>query len=465
MYIIQNALKNVARNKGRNILIAAIIFAVIITTVVTLMINNTASGVIDDYKSRFGAQVNISVDIEKFLHANPPTEGSPGGIRLPQVSAQQSINFANSDYIREYIMRVSKDVTNDDLSAIDEGASGMAPMPVGGSGHTMGKFMLTNLFLDFESGLRFIMDGGRMVENDNECVISEEFAALNNLSVNDELVLYGTMTESDGTSRTVEYNLTIVGIYYDFTDEYPGARMSVSNKRNEILTTTETLISSMNENETGLSVSATYFLKDPSMVNDFEREIRAKGLSDVMNVSADEDGYNKIVAPVEGLRSISVTFMIVVLILGSLIITLLCSIAIRERKYEIGVLRAMGMKKGKVAFGLWSEMLIITSVCLCLGLAVGTIIAQPVGDMLLTGQVEAAQATTQTTPGAPINMSNPGGSLTNSLPTLEHIDIGIGIITILEIIGISLLIASVAGLVSISRITKYEPIKILMERN
>ncbi|WP_438940338.1 hypothetical protein [Lacrimispora defluvii] len=26
----------------------------------------------------------------------------------------------------------------------------------------------------------------------------------------------------------------------------------------------------------------------------------------------------------------------------------------RERKYEIGVLRAMGMKKGKVALGLWT---------------------------------------------------------------------------------------------------------------
>ena len=463
MYIIQNALKNVMRNKGRNILIAAIIFAVIATTVVTLMINNTASGVIDDYKTRFGAQVNISVDIDKFIRENPPT-GGPGAIALPQVSAQQSISFANSEYIREYIMRVSKDVTNDNLTAIDEGTGGMMPMPVGGGGHTMGKFMLTNLFNDFENGMRFIMDGGRMVENDNECVISEDFAKLNSLSVNDEIVLYGTMTGSGGTSRTAEYNLTIVGIYYDFTEEYTGARMSLSNKRNEILTTTETLISSMNENEMGLSVSATYFLKDPSMVNDFEREIRAKGLSDFMAVNADVDSYNKIVAPVEGLKSISVTFMVVVLVLGSFIITLLSSIAIRERKYEIGVLRAMGMKKSKVALGLCFEMFIITSICLCVGLAVGVIIAQPVGDMLLVGQIEAVQET-QSNPGTPINLSNPGGSLSNVIPALEHIDISLGVITIFQIIGISLLIASITGLASIIRITKYEPIKILMERN
>jgi len=53
MYIFQNALKNVARNKGRNILIAAIIFAIILTTVVALIINNTATAVIDRYKEQF----------------------------------------------------------------------------------------------------------------------------------------------------------------------------------------------------------------------------------------------------------------------------------------------------------------------------------------------------------------------------------------------------------------------------
>jgi putative ABC transport system permease protein len=37
--------------------------------------------------------------------------------------------------------------------------------------------------------------------------------------------------------------------------------------------------------------------------------------------------------------------------------------------------------------------------------------------------------------------------------------------TVLEILGIALLLSSVAGIVSTTQITKYEPIKILMERN
>ena len=42
--------------------------------------------------------------------------------------------------------------------------------------------------------------------------------------------------------------------------------------------------------------------------------------------------------------------------------------------------------------GLWFEMIAITCVCLCLGLLVGSLPAQPISDMLLAGQIEAAKA-------------------------------------------------------------------------
>jgi ABC-type transport system, involved in lipoprotein release, permease component len=460
MYILKNALQNIRRNKGRNILISIILFAVIATTVVTLMINTTTESIINDYKSRFGAQVNISVDIEKFLEINGPPSGD-GAMALPRISASQSIIFANSEYIKEYTMRISKDITSDDLVGIDEGSSENMMTP--GSDVTLGKFMLMNQFDDFDDGQRVVSTGGRMLENDNECLISEEFAALNNLSVNDMINVYADMTNTeDGSKRTVQYTLTIVGIYYDFTQEYSSIQMSLSNRRNEILTTTETLVSSMNANESGLSVNATYFLKHPSMLEDFEMEIREKGLDDYMAVSTDEGGYNKIVSPVEGLKKIAVTFLIVVLILGALILILLSTIAMRERKYEIGVLRAMGMKKGKVALGLLSEMLILTVICLVIGLSVGVVTAQPVANSLLTQQIEAAKSTNI---GGPIMIGGTSDGGTTNVEPLSEIDIQLSTNAIIQIMGISLLLATLTSVVGISFITKYEPIKILMERN
>ena len=460
MYILKNALQNILRNKGRNILIGIILLAVITTTVITLMINTTTESIINDYKSRFGAQVNISVDIEKFLEINGPPSG--GALDLPRVSAQQSIIFADSDYIKEYIMLISKDVTSNDLVAIDEDSSGSMMMPIGGD-INFGKFMLMNQFTDFDDGQRIVSDGGRMVENNNECLISEEFATLNNLSVNDVIDVFTEMTNTDdGTKRTVEYKLTIVGIYYDFTQEYSGAQMSLTNRRNEILTTTETLISSMNTNESGLLVNATYFLKDPSMLKDFEAEIRAKGLDDYMAVSTDESSYNKIVRPVEGLKEIAVTFLIVVLILGALILIILSTIAARERKYEIGVLRAMGMKKGKVSLGMLFEMLILTTICLTIGLGLGVVTAQPVANTLLNQQVEAVENVNNI---GPIMIGSTNNSGTVNTEMLSELEIQLSSDTIMQIIGISLLLAAITSVIGISFIMKYEPIKILRERN
>ena len=109
-------------------------------------------------------------------------------------------------------------------------------------------------------------------------------------------------------------------------------------------------------------------------------------------------------------------------------------------------------------------MIAITCVCLCIGLAVGMLIAQPVSDMLLAGQIEASKAASGL-PAGQIPSADASSLLAGSMTTLEELDISLGMNTIFEIVGIALLLASVAGLSAIIKITKYEPIKILMERN
>lgn len=65
-------------------------------------------------------------------------------------------------------------------------------------------------------------------------------------------------------------------------------------------------------------------------------------------MKTDESSLERMVEPVESLKSLSLTFLIIILILGAVIMLLLSVIAVRERKYEIGVLRAMDMKKKKI---------------------------------------------------------------------------------------------------------------------
>jgi putative ABC transport system permease protein len=474
MYLFHNALRNVLRNRGRNILIGSIIFVIIITTVIALMINNTTSSIIEDYKGRFGAEVSIVADMEKIREQ--AMENSTNGmikITRPVIPADQYIEFGNSDYLQGSVYSASVGVNSGEITSVAAELGGGTDMVMmgGGGGQGPTEYMmklLGNKYEDFDEGVREIAEG-RMPEKENECVISTDLAELNQLEVGDSITIESELSDTDRNKTEISYELTIVGTYYDATDEYSeGAQQnSYTNRRNEILTGYQTVVNAFIPEHSGIKINATYYLKNPDLLDAFAEEVYAKGLDPVFDVTTDEASYNKIVGPVEGLKSIALTFMMIVLIFGGVVIILLSSIAIRERKYEIGVLRAMGLKKHKVAFGLWSEMLIITLVCLFAGLGVGALAAQPVTNALLANQIEAAEAaeTSQSgSYGGMMMMPSTQSAETEAEP-LSDIIISLGLDTILEIIVISLLLASVAGLVSISRITKYEPIKILMERN
>ena len=74
MYIFKNAIKNIYRNKGRNILIGTIILGIIVSTVVAFSINTTTDGIIKDYKERFGSEVTIAPDMEKLMEQEKKLE-------------------------------------------------------------------------------------------------------------------------------------------------------------------------------------------------------------------------------------------------------------------------------------------------------------------------------------------------------------------------------------------------------
>jgi len=202
-------------------------------------------------------------------------------------------------------------------------------------------------------------------------------------------------------------------------------------------------------------VDAVYYLKQPDMLADFESELRSKGLPNDYSVRTDESAFDRLAAPVESLKNLSLTFLFIVLGLGAVIMVILSAIAIRERKYEIGILRAMGMKKKKVALGLWTETIVLTCICFVLGMCAGTLLSQPVSDAIMTGQAQSSST-------GSTSLADRLSDSASQQPDI--IDVSVSAVTVLEIFGISVLLASISGIISVSRITKYEPIKILMRQ-
>ena len=465
MYLFTNALKNLVRNKGRNILIAAITLAIIVGAVVTLTINNAASKIIDDIRLDLGSRVEVRQDFIEMHQIGLGREDAS------YITIDSFMSFAESDYLRKAVYNADMYAWSGTFRAVDDyGENPGDTTRVNDNGETVlvetCKLVSTSdpdLLVEFGT-LREITDG-RMFDALNECVISEDIAELNSLSIGDTIELRG----SYAVDKT--YTLTVAGIYSDITEEYTNWFLAVNgrfadNRRNEIITSFETLMSAGWETNAGLDMKMEYFLKDPDDIRGFEAEVRSIGLPVTYNVSINQAAYDKVTGPLTGMKSAAVTFMAVTLILGAIVLALLSFMAVRERKYEVGVLRAMGMERVKVAFGILTEVVMVSAVCLIIGLGAGSRLAQPIADGMLAGRVAAVE---EEFGGGANKVLFAGGQMqtddnTQGYDPESEIRVSLNTDVIMQIIIITLCLASLSGIIGVVIIARYEPLKILRER-
>ena len=470
MYLITNAMKNLLRNKGRNILIASVTLAILVSTVVTLTINNAAAKIIDDIRLDLGSRVEITQDLIEMAHSGLISQSNRENLHY--VSLDDFLAYAASDYLSKTIFHAEMYAWSDTFRAVDD--YGETPGEAtreknDGSGEIVlietAKLVATS---DTDSLTEFgetraVIDG-RLFENLHECVISEDLAALNDLSVGDVIAFRCAYA----TERT--YSLTVVGIYADTTDEYAisffmnNGRFA-DNRRNEIITSWDTLMAAGWESNAGLNIKTEYFLKDPDDIGKYEAEVRSKGLPITYDVKINQAAYDKVAGPLSGVRGAVVTFMAVILVLGAIVLALLSFMAVRERKYEVGVLRAMGLDRAKVACGILAESVMIAVLCLVLGLGAGSLIAQPIADGMLESRVAAADR--QSGDERKLALMIGGQFQTNaddgSYVPVSEIRVHLGTEVIVQIAILTLGLAVLSAMIGLVMITRYEPLAILRE--
>ena len=466
MYLFTNAIKNLVRNKGRNILVAAITLAIIVSAVVTLTINNAASKVIDDIRLELGSRVEVRQDFIEMRQSGLGREDAS------YISIENFYAFADSDYLRNAIYNADMYAWSDTFRAVDDYSDNPGETTrVNDNGEVVlvetCKLVSTSepdTLSEFGT-LREVVQG-KMFDSLNECIISEDLAALNNLSLGDVIELKGAYATDKA------YSLTVVGIYTDATEDYTNWFLAMNgrfadNRRNEILTGFDTLMSAGWETNAGLDMKMEYYLKDPDDIRDFEAEVRSIGLPITYNVSINQAAYDKVTGPLSGMKGAAVTFMIVILILGAIVLALLSFMSVRERKYEVGVLRAIGMERGKVAFGFFAEAVMISAVCLIIGLGAGGAMAQPIADNMLEGRVAVVE---DEFAGGANRVLFAGGQMqtddnTQGYEPESEIQVNLSADVVVQIIIITVALAALSGVIGVAFITQYEPLKILRERN
>ena len=461
MYILKNAIISITRNKGRNILIGIIVLVIACCSTITLAIKNTATSLINSYKDAYEVEATIGFNRENmkdkfdFTNKEGMDDMKENFDNISSLTVDDIKDYADSSYVKNYYYTVSKNVETDiELVSSDfdfEKRDNKNDMPDDRPSMNQ-SFTLTG-YSNISSMEEFINGNYTLIESDeniwdlifegNYCLINSELASLNELELNDIITID-------------DQEFTIIGIF----EENDETNFSMfSNSANNIITNADAVSDPVN-------VTPTFILNSYDDVASFQEELYSKGMNEFYTLTTNEQEVLNATNSVNNVATFAVTFLILTLVIGAIVLFVINQINIRKRKYEIGVLRTIGMKKSLLTFQFVIELSIVAFVALLLGCGIGTVLSKPVGNMLLANEIENSQNSMN-------EINNNFGGRPNKLDingvvnveTFDSINAVVDYKVVLELllIGISLtLVSSISSMISIQ---KFSPLQILKERS
>ena len=473
MYILKNAWRNVTRNKGRNILIGIIILVIASSSCVALAIMNTSKTLIDSYANKYDVEASIGIDRKNMMKDFDPSSNDKDDLidnfqEVNKVTAEEVKKYADSSYVSSYYYTysVGLDGSNIDPATTQKDNQDSTHKQMGGGPNvTSTDFRLVGYssleaMNEFIEGKYSITDG-EVSKEDNTCVINEELATLNNIKAGDTIKL------TDDANNT--YKLTVTGLFAE--KEETNSMSMFSNSANNIITTSNTVSSIITKNnELEGTITPTFILTNKDVIDDFEEELYSKGMNENLNVTTNLDTIENSTSTISNVKSFATTFLIVVLIIGGIVLLVINAINIRERKYEIGVLRTIGMKKSSLAIQFMIELMIVSFASLIIGAAIGSSISVPISNKLLSSEIESSSEEINNIGKNFGGMANDNKDFSkingiNTVSEFTSIDAAVDIKVLAEVLTIGLCLTMLSSAASISAIQKFSPLTILKERS
>lgn len=502
MYVLKNSLNSIIRNKGRNILIGIIILVISAASTVTLAIRNTAENLVKNYEDSAELTASISFNREQMKEnfkggEDAKKENIENFNNIESFTVADVENYGNSEYLKNYYYVYSTSLNSDTLSKatdsmeIDventettEGNNSKGDRPEGGDGATtiITKSKETfqnarNLTGDFEldgyssyDAMTDFVDGtlkitsGEMISNfdEFECAINEELASLNSISVGDTITLKNPTTN-------ITYDFKVVGIYEDNSGMDDSVNM-YSKSANKIITGSKVVEKLVADDSTlGTNVTPTFVLNSEDVIEEFTNEVKEKGLNDNYTINTNLNEIQNATESIDNVKTFATTFLIITLIISAIVLFVINMINIRERKYEIGVYRTIGISKLKLTEQFVLELLIVTIISLSLGAILGGMLSKPVGNKLLENEISESKSNQEQVqenfgkPGGMENEHKMGGM--KEVQAFDSIDAVVDIKVIAELLGIGIVLTLVSSLASMISIQKFSPLTILKERS
>lgn len=464
--------------KGKTLL-QLFVFTMICLLVLTgITIQSAAVKSSELAREQLGGSVTLKVDREKMMKEQQES-GDRKRFELTPVSVKSAEKLASLDHVKSYNFISSASALADNFDPIESGdedsSDSNSDEPAGPGGNEQGgrQMMQADVSIEgvtstahvseFSEGTSKITEGRALTKDDvnkKVAVIEETLAEENKLKVGDTIKV---KTSSD---EATTINLKIVGIYKTTSSgDNQAQNFAFLNPYNKIYTPYTAASALKGDDYKNAIDEAVYNMDDASNIDAFIASAKKTGIDlDTFTLDANDQLYQQLVGPIENVASFSKNVVYLVTIAGAVILSLIVMMSIRERKYEMGVLMAIGEKRWKLIGQFLTEILMIAVLAIGISALTGSLIAGQIGNQLLSQQIEQTSAS-QSAGG----MMGPGGGgffgqSTAQVSAIDQFDIQLSFEDLMALSGIGLLIAMFATLLPSISVLRLHPKTILTKQ-
>lgn len=224
------------------------------------------------------------------------------------------------------------------------------------------------------NGTALTLLGGKPISgttDQNSALIGSSLATTNNLAVGSTFTAYGTP-------------ITVGGIFQGGT----------KFEDNTVIFSLPTL--QRLSGQTGQLTSATLTVDSVSNIDSVTAAVK-NALGTAPDVTSSITQVQNAIAPLNSVKTVSTFSLAGAIIAGAIIILLTMVMVVRERRHEIGVIKAIGGSNVRIAIEFMVESLTLAVLGAVVGFLLGIVGGQPVTKMLVTN---SASSPTQSVPGA-----------------------------------------------------------------
>ncbi|MCY7785628.1 ABC transporter permease [Bacillus inaquosorum] len=481
MNFIKRAFWNMKAKKGKTLL-QLFVFTVICVFVLSgLTIQSAAQKSSELARQELGGSVTLQVDRQKQMEKQQDS-GEKRSFESTPIKVSDANKLAALDHVKSYNYITSASANAGNFDAIESSSSSdssssssssNAKNSQGGPQMVQADLSIegvisTALVDDFSDGDSKITDGRAITKSDvgkKVTVINETLAEENDLSVGDSITIESA-TDEDTTVK-----LKIVGIYKTTSSGDDQAQnFSFLNPYNKLYTPYTATAALKGDDYKNTIDSAVYYMDDAKNIDVFVKAAKKTSIDfDTFTLNTNDQLYQQMVGPIENVASFSKNVVYLVSVAGAVILGLIVMMSIRERKYEMGVLMAIGEKRWKLIGQFLTEILIVAVIAIGIASLTGNLVANQLGNQLLTQQISSSTDSTQTASGQmPGGGGGMGGGMfghsSANVDVIDSLNVAVSINDMLVLGGIGIFIAIIATLLPSISVLRLHPKTILTKQ-